>query len=176
MAKLAPCGEICTFLVAAPPAFAQQGKQFLSTQKQPSVAREFATSILGDPVFLSLLIFLAVLLLLVGVVVLVGMYSSIKKRSAALPAPDTALSSMIPYTNPRALTAYYCSIFSIIPCMGLVLGPAAVLLGILGLRFVSASPAAKGTVHAVIGIALGAITTLANLTLAAMASFIFLTK
>jgi hypothetical protein len=114
--------------------------------------------------------------LLVGVVVLVGMYSSIKKRSGAPAAPDTALSSLVPYTNPRALTAYYCSIFSIIPCMGLVLGPAAVLLGILGLRFVSANPDAKGTAHAVVGIALGAVTTLGNLTFAAMVSFIFLTK
>ena len=175
MAKPMLCATMYPFM-AAPAAFAQQRSTALSTQRYPSVGREIASSIFGDPLFLSLLIFLAVLLLLVGVVVLVGLYCLIKKPRTEGAAPDTALSTIIPYKNPRALFAYYWSVFAIVPCIGLLLGPAAVLLGILGLRFVSANPASKGTVHAIIGIALGAIGTLANLTFGAMASFVLLTK
>lgn len=73
-----------------------------------------------------------------------------------------AVSTIIPYKNVRALIAYYLGVFSLIPCAGLVLGPAAVVLGILGLRYVKANPTAKGTGHAIAGIVLGGLTTLAN--------------
>jgi DNA-directed RNA polymerase subunit RPC12/RpoP len=72
------------------------------------------------------------------------------------------VTTIIPTGNPKALIAYYCGVFSIIPCAGLVLGPVALLLGILGLRYVKANPTAKGTGHAIIGIVLGSLTTLAN--------------
>jgi hypothetical protein len=123
-----------------------------------------------------LLIFLAVLLLLVGVVVLVGIYSSIKKRSAAPSEPDTALSSLVPYTNPRALTAYYCSVFSMIPGAGLVLGPAALILGFLGFRAARGTPTAKGAAHALIGMVLGAIGTIANWGGLLLVALLFLIK
>ncbi len=45
--------------------------------------------------------------------------------------------------------------------MGLFLGPAALVLGILGVRYVKANPTAKGTGHAIAGIVLGGLTTLA---------------
>ncbi|MBY0524094.1 MAG: DUF4190 domain-containing protein [Gemmataceae bacterium] len=72
--------------------------------------------------------------------------------------PDNPMSTLIPYTNPKALIAYYCGVFSLIPVLGAFLGPAALILGILGLRYVGANPSAKGTGHAIAGIVLGAIT------------------
>jgi hypothetical protein len=85
--------------------------------------------------------------------------------SADLPppiAPPTTASSggggwnaIIPYKNARALTAYYLAIFSLIPLIGLPLGLAAFVLGILGLKFRRQHPTAGGTVHAWIGIILG---------------------
>lgn len=77
------------------------------------------------------------------------------------PAAD-AVSTIIPYKNGRALIAYYLGVFSLIPCLGLLLGPAALVLGILGMRYVKAHPTAKGTGHAIAGIILGGLTTLGN--------------
>lgn len=73
-----------------------------------------------------------------------------------------AVSTIIPYKNGRALLAYYFGVFSLIPCLGLLLGPAALVLGILGLRYVKVNPTAKGTGHAIAGIIMGVLTTLAN--------------
>ncbi len=89
----------------------------------------------------------------------------VKRRKAACnirhdPAAET-VSTIIPYKNVRALVAYYLGVFSLIPCVGLFLGPAALVLGILGLRYVKANPTAKGTGHAIAGIVLGGLTTLA---------------
>jgi hypothetical protein len=78
------------------------------------------------------------------------------------PRPD-ALRTLIPYGNPRALTAYYLGVFSIIPGLGLILGPMAVVLGMLGIRHASQHPAARGGHHAVAGVVLGAATGLVNL-------------
>jgi hypothetical protein len=75
---------------------------------------------------------------------------------------EEAVSTIIPYKNPRALIAYYLGVFSLIPCAGLLLGPAAFILGILGLRYVKVHPTAKGTGHAIAGIVLGSLTTLGN--------------
>lgn len=73
-----------------------------------------------------------------------------------------AVSTIIPYKNGRALIAYYLGVFSLIPCLGLLLGPAALVLGILGVRYVKVHPTAKGTGHAIAGIVLGTMTTLGN--------------
>ena len=59
---------------------------------------------------------------------------------------------VIPYKNPCALIAYYLAVFSLLPVVGLLLGVAAVVLGIIGLRYRRAHPQSKGTVHAWIGI------------------------
>ncbi len=75
------------------------------------------------------------------------------------PAGD-AVSTLIPYKNGRALLAYYLGVFSFIPCVGMILGPAAFILGILGMRYVKANPTAKGTGHAIAGIVMGALTSL----------------
>jgi Domain of unknown function (DUF4190) len=75
---------------------------------------------------------------------------------------DGGISTLIPYTNPKALIAYYLGIFGLIPCLGSLLGPAALILGILGLRVVQKHPTAKGTGHAIAGIVLGSLETLGN--------------
>lgn len=71
---------------------------------------------------------------------------------------------MIPYKNPKALTAYYLGILSLLCCFfGVPLGIAPFVLGILGLRDRARNPVIKGSVHAWIGIVLGAISTLASI-------------
>jgi hypothetical protein len=71
------------------------------------------------------------------------------------PASDGGVAVVIPYKNPKALIAYYLGVFSLIPCVGIPLGIAAVILGILGLKFAAANPTARGKVHAWVGIILG---------------------
>ncbi len=73
------------------------------------------------------------------------------------------VSTMIPYRNVPALIAYYLGIFSLIPCIGLLLGIAALILGIMGLKRAGQNPEAKGKVHAWIGIILGGLCALANM-------------
>ncbi len=53
-------------------------------------------------------------------------------------------------------------IFSFIPCLGLLLGPVAVILGIQGVRFHKQHPAAPGLGPATLGIVMGALTSLIN--------------
>jgi hypothetical protein len=88
---------------------------------------------------------------------------------AAMPRADDGAATLIPYRNMPALVGYYLGVFSLsacIPLLGVVgigMGIAAVVLGIKGLRNVSANPAAKGTVHAWIAIVCGAIFALVGL-------------
>lgn len=72
------------------------------------------------------------------------------------------VSTVIPYKNPMALAAYYLGIFSLIPFVGGVLAPPAVVLGVLGLRRRRANPLAKGSIHAWIGIVLGLLSVLGH--------------
>jgi hypothetical protein len=74
-----------------------------------------------------------------------------------------ATGGLIPYKNPRALIGYYMGVFSLIPCLGLVLGPVAIVLGILGLKFVKKHETAGGTAHAIVALVLGSLTTLGHL-------------
>jgi hypothetical protein len=69
------------------------------------------------------------------------------------------VSTLIPYKNPRALAAYYCGFFALIPGIGFLVGLAAIVLGILGLRYAGANPKAKGGAHAITGIILGVVAT-----------------
>ncbi len=70
---------------------------------------------------------------------------------------------LIPYRNPKALISYYCGVFSLIPCVGGILGPIALILGFLGIGYQKKHPTAGGMAHAIIGIVLGGLTTLAHL-------------
>lgn len=74
-----------------------------------------------------------------------------------------ATGGLIPYKNPQALIAYYLGVFSLIPCAGMLLGPAALLLGILGLNYKRSHPTSGGTAHAIVGIVVGSLTSLAHL-------------
>ncbi len=76
-----------------------------------------------------------------------------------------ATGGVIPYKNPTALMAYYCGVFSLIPGLGLILGPLALVLGFLGFRAKSKNSKVKGTGHALAGVILGGIVTLGHLAL-----------
>ena len=84
----------------------------------------------------------------------------------AYPPPQTTIGGfggMIPDKNPSALTAYYLGIFSIIPCLGLPMGLAALVLGLRGLDLVKEHPEVRGRTHALVGIIVGGLFGLLNL-------------
>ncbi len=83
-----------------------------------------------------------------------------------------ATGGVIPYKNPQALTAYYLGIFALIPVIGFFLGIASVVLGILGLRYRKANPQVRGSVHAWIGIILGAVVVIGHLALVGLMVFV----
>lgn len=66
-----------------------------------------------------------------------------------------ALSKIVPYKNTPALIGYYLAVFSLIPCIGLLMAVAAIALGIKGLAVARQTPEAHGKVHAWIAIVLG---------------------
>jgi len=75
---------------------------------------------------------------------------------------DDALSSLIPYKNSKALTAYYLGVFGLIPCLGIPLAIAAIVLGIMGCSYVKQHPEAKGGAHAWAGIIMGGLELVGN--------------
>lgn len=80
-----------------------------------------------------------------------------------VPAQGDATGGLIPYKNGAALASYYVSIASLIPGIGLILAPAAIWLGVSGLRAAKANPMVKGKAHAWVGITLGSIVALVYL-------------
>ena len=76
------------------------------------------------------------------------------------PPEGDATGGVIPYKNPKALIAYYCGVFSLVPCLGVIPGVAGVILGIMGLKYRAQHPETKGAAHAWIGIILGGLMTL----------------
>jgi hypothetical protein len=76
-------------------------------------------------------------------------------QTTAGPNQGDATGGLIPYKNPKALIAYYLGILSGLPLIGLPIGIAAFVLGILGLRDRRRNPIIKGSVHAGIGIGCG---------------------
>ena len=73
------------------------------------------------------------------------------------------LGGLIPLNNGMALAAYYCGVFSFIPCLWGSLSLVAVILGFLGLGKANKHPEAKGKGHAIAGIVCGGITGLLGL-------------
>ena len=65
------------------------------------------------------------------------------------------VSHVVPYTNPMALAGYYCGFGSLLPALGCLLGPLAIVLGIMGVIKVRKNPEVHGTAHAITGILLG---------------------
>jgi hypothetical protein len=77
------------------------------------------------------------------------------------PGQGDATGGVIPYKNVPALAAYYIGIVSLLCCfVGLPVGIAAVVLGIMGLQKRARQPEVKGSVHAWIGIVCGVLSTL----------------
>jgi hypothetical protein len=70
-----------------------------------------------------------------------------------------AIEGLIPYHNPKSLAAYYCGVFGLIPIIGNILGPIALILGIQGIRFARKHDAG-GLGHAITGVILGSFATL----------------
>src|SRR5687768_16705809 len=86
-----------------------------------------------------------------------------KPPLAQQPVTGDATGGIIPYKNPAALTAYYVGIFALFPCLALLLGPIAVVLGVIGFNRYRQTPIISGAVHAWIGIILGGGSFLLNL-------------
>ena len=76
---------------------------------------------------------------------------------------DGLVSSIIPYNNSSALIGYYVSIFSLLPILGFILGPAAIILGVKGMSYANKNPAAKGKAHAIVALVLGVFGSLISL-------------
>jgi len=64
--------------------------------------------------------------------------------------------------NRLALAGYRCAIVGLVPFVGLVLGPVALVLGMLGRRRAKADPDTKGIGPATAAIVLGTLITLTN--------------
>ncbi|MBI5760669.1 MAG: DUF4190 domain-containing protein [Planctomycetales bacterium] len=78
---------------------------------------------------------------------------TVDKAHAAPAEQGDATGGVIPYKNAPALIAYYCGVFSIIPCFPI--GIVALVLGIMGLKKAKQNPLVRGQVHAWIGIIVG---------------------
>lgn len=68
---------------------------------------------------------------------------------------EDGINKLIPYRNPTALTSYYIGLLAIIPILGIVLGIAALILGLMGLRSARKNPEVRGKIHAWVGIIIG---------------------
>lgn len=83
------------------------------------------------------------------------------------PGEGDSTGGVIPYKNPYALFAYYSGIFGLICCVTPVpLGIVPVICGIIGLQRRARNPVIKGSVHAWIGIVLGALSALGSVLMA----------
>jgi hypothetical protein len=95
-------------------------------------------------------------------------------RDVEFRSRDEERSAPGPATASGALIAYRCAAFGLIPGLGAVLGPVALIMGFLSLRYLKAHPTARGTGHAVAGIVLGLFATVISwviiLVIAAMIS------
>lgn len=90
-----------------------------------------------------------------------------RPRRRRRPPEGDATGGLIPYKNAKALSAYYLGVFSLIPCLGLILGPIAIILGFLGLGYAKKHPEARGQAHAIVGIVLGGLVLAGHLALVA---------
>ena len=81
---------------------------------------------------------------------------------AYTPTAGGGIERLIPTHNPSALTAYYLGIFSIVPCLAIPMGIAAVVLGLRGLKLYKSHPEVHGRTHAWVGIIAGGFFALIN--------------
>ncbi len=74
----------------------------------------------------------------------------------------TGFTRFVPPRNGRALIGYYFAIASLIPILGVVLGPIAVFNGVEGIRHARRFPEHGGGAHGIVAVTLGSMTTAAN--------------
>jgi hypothetical protein len=97
----------------------------------------------------------------------------VEPNASAAAAPPVTLpvgEMFVPFKNKAALTGYYLAIFSLIPGLGLILGPFAFVLGIQGTCLATLNPQVRGGHHAAFSIVLGMITTIVNWVVLVMAA------
>lgn len=80
-----------------------------------------------------------------------------RPRSRDLAAAGEVFGDFTPWRNRPAVYSYVVSLYGLVPLLGLVLGPVAVLLGILGWRRYRKQPDVRGSNFAGAGIVLGLI-------------------
>jgi hypothetical protein len=83
------------------------------------------------------------------------------RRNAPMEADDPAVTP-VPDPHPRATTAYRFAVFGMVPFAGLLLGPLALVWGILGLRQHWANPSIRARARSQAAIILGALEMLTN--------------
>ena len=76
--------------------------------------------------------------------------------------PSDPFETLVPTRNKKALMGYYFAVFSILPLIGLGLGPMAIWQGIRGLGAIKKNPELPGKAHAIVAITLGSLTTIAR--------------
>ena len=72
------------------------------------------------------------------------------------------VTTLIPMRNPKALASYYLGFVALIPILGIIIAIVSIVLGILGIRYSSQNPRAKGVAHAIVGIVLSTISLIIN--------------
>ena len=70
--------------------------------------------------------------------------------------------SFVPWKNPTAVYAYGVGLAALVPVLGVVLGPVAIALGLVGLVVVRRKPEVRGDQLRRRGVILGALSTLLN--------------
>jgi hypothetical protein len=85
-----------------------------------------------------------------------------RKRRDSSVASEAAINPWIQSSNRWATTAYRCSLLAMIPFFGLLLGPLAVVLGLLGRCNERQQPSERGAGHAMAAIVLGSATLITN--------------
>ena len=86
-----------------------------------------------------------------------------RPRSRDLAAAGEVFGDFTPWRNRPAVYSYLTSLYGLIPLAGLVLGPVAILLGIVGWLRYRRQPDVRGSNFAGAGIVLGSIDLLFNL-------------
>jgi len=76
--------------------------------------------------------------------------------------PSDPFATLVPTRNQKALMGYYFAVFSVIPMIGLGLGPIAIWHGIRGLGAIKENADLPGKAHAIVAITLGSLTTIAH--------------
>lgn len=76
--------------------------------------------------------------------------------------PPSLGEQIIPTKNPMALAGYYTGVFSLIPCFGLIIGPIALVLGMLAFKALKQNPMLPGKGHAIAALVMGGLSTLLN--------------